>query len=437
MNMQEATQNLMRYLDASPTAFQATANARELFSNSGFTELDERESWRLEAGHGYYLVRNGSTIVAFRTGTRSPESYGFRIATAHTDSPSLKIKPGSEAVKEGALRMSVEVYGGPIYHTWVDRELALAGCVTLNIDGRTVKRLFTSNQPVAIIPNAAIHVNREINKGFAYNPQEHLKAVFSSTTEVDPPALSDFLADNLDVEPGDVLDYDIYLHDPTASAIAGLHGDLLVSGRLDNLAMCHAVIESLLRAEAAAHTQLAVLFDSEEIGSKTYQGANGSHLRDVIERITISIGDNEADSVFRTLAHSAMVSGDAAHGIHPSYAEKHDEHFKPSLNGGPVIKISAGQRYTSTAITAAVFEQICKSLSVPVQRIIARSDIPSGGTVGPEVSSRLGIPSLDIGHPIWAMHSVRETGGTSDHGYMIEAVKGFFDSDLDWSGNDR
>lgn len=422
----------MQFLDASPTAYQATHQASRLFEASGFKRLDERESWNLESGTGYFVIRNQTTIIAFRTGTDSVESAGLRIVTAHTDSPAFKLKPRSESNKNGAVRLSVEVYGGPIYHTWVDRPLAVAGSISVVVDGSPVRRIYAGPSPVAIIPNAALHLNREMNKGFAYNPQDHLKPVFIGKTEAEGFHLIEHLSRELGVEAEAIVDFDLFLCDRAPALRIGLTGDLLVSGRLDNLAMCHAAAAALCSSAGVKHTQLAVLFDNEEVGSRTYQGANSSFLRDVIERVTLATGSGSPDAVHRALASSAMVSGDAAHAVHPSYADKHDEHYQPVLNGGPVIKISAGQRYTTTAHTAGVFERICDDRSVAVQRIISRADMPSGGTVGPVVSSRLGIPSLDIGHPIWAMHSIRETGGAFDHGPMINAMTGFFESEADF-----
>jgi aspartyl aminopeptidase len=427
----DLVRRLFEFLDSSPTAYQAAAEATRRLDSAGFRKLDEREAWSLERGAGYYLMRNDSTVVAFTVGTDPVESSGFRIVTAHTDSPSFKVKRGSESAKNGLLRMSVEVYGGPIYSTWLDRELSIAGIVTLAGPDGLRRRLYASAAPTAIIPNAAIHLNREMNKGFAYNPQDHLKPVIAGLTG-DHPKLEEWVGKELGVEADSILDYDLYLADRTPASYVGFDRGLIASGRLDNLAMCSAALEALVSSAPTAHTRLAVLFDNEEVGSRTWQGADGALLRDVLERVVIADGAAERESLFRALARSVMLSGDAAHGVHPSYADKHDEHFTPTLNGGPVIKISAGQRYTTVAHTAALFELECRERAVPVQRIIARSDNASGSTVGPVVSSRLGVPSLDIGHPILAMHSLRETGGAKDHPFVVEALRGFYESSREW-----
>ena len=424
--------SLREFLDKSPTAFQAADSARGILDEAGYNELEESEQWDLEPARRYLLVRNDTTVVAFTTPPVA--AAGFRIATAHTDSPGLKIKPLSESVKNGSLRITAEVYGGPIYHTWLDRELTLAGSVVTRTENGLKRRLFAGSEPLAIIPSPAIHLNRDVNKGFEFNPQDHLRAVFTARDtdeDADGMFVRRYVGGRIGVAPDDVVDYDLYLCDLAKAAIVGRNGDMIVSGRLDNLAMCHAALTAQISAKSSAFGTLAVLFDSEEIGSRTYQGAASSLLRDCVERIVIGLGGNREDC-YRALSRSAMISGDAAHGVHPNFTDKHDEHYMPKLNGGPVIKANAGQRYTTTAFSASIYEEICRERKVPVQRIVSRSDKPSGGTVGPIVSSQLGIPSLDVGHPIWGMHSIRETGGVSDHNWVVDSLAGFFESEVSW-----
>ncbi len=442
MESDDTVRSLLEYLDRSPSAFHAAFRAASLLEQAGFGVLDEAEPWRLEPGARYVFTRNMSTLVAIRIGLSPVREAGFRIITAHTDSPAMKIKPGTESVSAGTLRMTVEVYGGPIYHTWVDRELCVAGAVVVERDGRLQRRLFEERDPLGIIPSVAIHLNRDVNKGFPHNPQDHLKVVLSASVEDDDKSASsdggfmrNYLSSKLDVAASEIVDFDLYLSDCSAAAVIGREGEMIVSGRLDNLAMCHAAVAAIERAGARAHTQIVVLFDGEEIGSRTFHGAASSLLRDVVERVvasaTASVGGS-CEDVHRALARSAMVSGDAAHAVHPSYEDKHDEHYRPRLNGGPVIKIDAGRRYTTTSYSAALFAAVCAEKDVRLQRIISRSDASPGSTVGPIVSTSLGIPAVDIGHPVWAMHSIRETGGAKDHPMVVSALTGFLESELSW-----
>ncbi len=447
-------EELLWFINNSPGPASAIQNASLHFEEAGFVRLEENQRWHLEPGNRYYLVRNGGSIVAFYLGSDPIPETGIRIATAHTDSPALKIKPASESTKGGSVRVSVEVYGGPIYHSWLDRSLGVAGEVVVRNGESLEVRSFVAERPIAVIPNLAIHLNRDVNKGFTFNPQDHLKAILSTGAGADNGAadkagdkagdkadggaaqsssvLVSYIASVLSVPAERIVDFDLYLHDAHPGEIIGTEGDMIVSGRLDNLAMCHALISALSSVSNGARTKMVVLFDSEEIGSRTLHGAGSNLLRSVVERLIASGESGAKDDLYRTLARSTLVSGDAAHAVHPSYADKHDEHYLPVINGGPVIKINAGKRYTSTAYTSAIFEELCRTNDIPVQRFIGRSDTPSGGTVGPIVSSDLGVPSVDIGHPIWAMHSIRETGGCADHGWVIRAIAAYFESETSW-----
>jgi aspartyl aminopeptidase len=428
--MGEYTDDLLEYLNASPTAFHAAKETKRRLLLTGFSELDERSSWRLEKGGLYFVTRQDASVVAFRVGRRDPVENGVRIAAAHTDSPGLRIKVDSENYRNGGLRTSVEVYGGPIMATWFDRELSVAGRVLIGNGGAMSARLFDSGVPCAVIPNLAIHLNRQVNKGVELNAQNEMRAILSvSCAENEVKGyLRRFLARELGVDPEAIGEYDLFLYPAEGARILGDARDMFMSGRIDNLGMCHAVLTALVETQGD-DTVFGVLFDSEEIGSMTWQGAHSSFLRDILQRVLLP-ERSDSESFFRALASSYLVSGDAAHAVHPNYPDKHDESFVPELNKGPVVKINAGQRYTTTAESSSLFIQMCRNLDIPVQKFIGRSDMPSGGTIGPITSSNLGIPSVDIGNPIWGMHSARETAGVKDQEHMIAALRAYLDNGL-------
>jgi aspartyl aminopeptidase len=423
----DRTEDLIRFLNASPTAYHAVEQAVSRLTNAGFIELDERDSWKLKKNTGYFVRRQGTSIIAFKTGSGNPADTSFRIVAAHTDSPGLKIKVDSENWKSGALRVTVEIYGGPIQATWFDRELSIAGRVLVGGGDGYKTELFNAVDPWAVIPNLAIHLNRDVNKGAAYNAQTQMRALLSvSVLESEVPGyLRRLLAKRMEVELASIDGYDLFLYPAEPARLVGIDKDMLMSSRIDNLGMSHAVLTALLDTKPNESTLVGALFDSEEIGSMTWQGARSWFLRDVLHRITLSTGGAN-DDFFRALAGSYMISGDAAHAVHPNYSEKHDEGYTPMLNRGPVVKIHAGQAYTTTGESDGKFVNLCRGHDIPVQRFFNRSDLPTGGTIGPVTSATLGIPSLDVGNPIWGMHSARETGGVDDQDYMTAALIVFF-----------
>lgn len=428
MSCSDSITELLEFVRRAPTSFHAAHQAAEILGSAGFRRRLETVRWNNADDGPFYVTRHGSTIAAVRPGSSPIWESGCRIAVAHTDAPALKIKPASGALRAGASRATVEVYGGPIVHTWLDRPLSAAGVVVVRGSAGAERRLFDAGDAVAVIPGIAVHLNRDLNKGFEYNTQDHLKPVFSVSEKIEgdrSAVIKRYLAGKLEVDPEDVLDFDLLLYDVNPGAVIGTHQDMISSARLDNLAMSHAILTAFTRVESAEQTNIAVLFDSEEIGSNTFQGAGSRLLRDIIER-TARCDGGDIEDAYRAVAGSYLISGDAAHAVHPNFSDKHDEHYQPRINGGPVIKISAGQRYTSTAETSVFFEEMCREHEIPVQRIISRSDVPSGGTIGPVTSTALGIPAVDVGHPIWGMHSIRETGGTADHDSMIAALTAFY-----------
>ena len=429
--MKEPTADLIRFLDASPTAYHAVAQSVARLEKAGFIELNERDKWQLDKQAGYFVRRQDSSVIFFRTGSDTPAESGYRIVAGHTDSPGLKIKVDSENWKAGGLRLTVEIYGGPIRSTWFDRELSIAGKVHIREGDRNKSLLFDAVEPYAVIPNLAIHLNRDVNKGVEYNPQTQMRAVLSVSMPENGTTgyLRRLLAQKIKVDSGLINGYDLFLYPVEHARIVGPDQDLFMSSRIDNLGMSHAALTALLERESQDATLVGALFDSEEIGSLTWQGARSSFLRDVLHRISLCAGGG-AEEFLRALAGSCLVSGDAAHAVHPNYSESHDESFAPELNGGPVVKEHTGGAYTTTGESGGRFVNLCKRNDIPVQQFFNRSDLPTGTTIGPVTSSNLGIQSVDVGNPIWGMHSARETGGVNDQYHMIAALTAFFNEGL-------
>lgn len=417
-------EDLISFLDKSPTAYHATANITEVLDRYGFKRLCEKDSWKLEPAGKYYVVRNDSAVAAFICGKESVADVGLRLIGAHTDSPSLKIKMCAEKKSGGLHKITTEVYGGPIINTWFDRDLSIAGRVMVRRDGCWKSELLDFVFPVAVLPNLAIHLNREVNKGFEFNRQNHLSPVFSDENDEENRLLNE-VASFFDVEKDDIGEADLFFYDTQKGSFTGFDSEFICSGRLDNLSMCHSILTAIAESEGRDETIVGFFFDNEEIGSATLQGAASSFPEDVISRITLGLGGDQQD-IFRVKASSIQISADGAHAVHPNFTDKHDSSYAPVINGGPAIKMSSTFRYATTAETATFFMNLCKTADVPFQKMINRSDVPSGSTIGPITSARLGIKTVDVGSPTLAMHSVRETVGTKDHYYMTEALKKFF-----------
>ncbi len=430
-----AIAGLRNFVDAAPTPFHAAESVERIFAAAGFHKLREQEPFELNSG-GTYYVRRGGAIAAFRVGTELPAVAGFRVSAAHTDSPSLKLKLGGEKNRQGAVTVPVEVYGGAILSSWLDRDLGIAGLLVVRENGGIVSRLYRSDRPVASIPNVAIHLNRSVNEGFEYNKQDHLPAIVDirpgpvrpsaqGEDSARPGVVAGYASAQIGINPADVVDADLYLFDAQPAAILGTGASFLTSGRLDNLAACYAVSRALLDASAAPSTSLAVFFNNEEIGSRTREGADSGMLSTVLERITIAL-DGGREDYHRALSRSFLVSNDAAHAVHPNFADRHDSAYAPRLNGGPVIKYNGNFRYTTTAETAGLFEELCTGCQVSVQRFVNRSDMPAGSTIGPAASSLSEMRAVDVGIPLLGMHSIRETAGVEDTADMIRVLNRFY-----------
>jgi aspartyl aminopeptidase len=428
-------ERLRHFLDNSPTAFHATEQLMQFLSSSGYKVLDERLSWDLIPGGKYLVQRNKSSLLAFEMGMGSPTDHGFRIAAAHTDSPHLKIKNLSGKVWKGLLTLGVEIYGGPILSTWLDRDLGLAGKVLLKTSRGIEEQLINPEGVQATIPNLPIHLNREVNKGVELNPQVDLRAVFpglntgefQENTNVIPgeEILSLLLKDHLPAGAA-VIDADLFLYPKEKAQFFPGTLETISSARLDNLLGCHAVAEGLEASPSSPSTKIAVFFDHEEIGSLTPQGAQGSFLGDVLGRIMGLGPQPNTEDLYRAKANSLILSVDGAHALHPNHEEKFDPYYAPVFGGGVVIKYNAGQKYATNAASSSWFQDLCSKKGIVSQRLMNRSDIPTGSTVGPFLSSNLGIPAVDIGTPMWAMHSTRETASFIDQKAAVNAVLEFY-----------
>jgi aspartyl aminopeptidase len=425
MNKQTKTdhiQSLLEFIDRSPTPFHAVQDMATTLSNNGFVELKEIDVWRLTHNKKYFLTRNDSSLIAFIVGSKP----GFKIIGAHTDSPNLRLKPQAVYAKNGYLQLGVEVYGGVLLSTWMDRDLSLAGRVILSRKKKPSTRLVRFKQALLRIPQLAIHLNRDVNKkGLVLNEQNHLPPIFSMQNKSDPDeALKKMVAVELKCKPTDIMGLELSLYDTQIGALAGAEGEFIFSSRLDNLASCHSAMHALTELTVKDPlTRVIAFYDHEEVGSETAQGAGSSFLKNVLERITLS---EKREDFLRALSNSFFISADMAHAIHPNYSDRHDSQHMPIINGGPVIKSNAGQRYATDAISSVWFESLCKKAGVPVQKFVVRSDLGCGSTIGPITAASLGIRTVDVGNPMLSMHSIREMAGAKDHELLISAFKEFF-----------
>lgn len=418
---------LLRFIDASPSPWHAAATLAEWLEEEGFQSLDERDPWGLEPSGRYYVLRDDSSLIAFIVGTDPLPEAGFRIVGAHTDSPGLRLKPNPAHAAEPMLRLGVEVYGSPILATWTDRDLSLAGRVALRGETPSVCLIDFEN-PLVRLPNLAIHMNREVNEtGLRLDRQTELPLLLATLEEESPPSQQflRLLAERLDCPPEAILSWELNVYDTHKGVFWGPEGEFIASSRLDNLASCHAAIQALLTEDEAAATRVAALFDHEEIGSESFKGAAGSLLTDSLLRIGLAL-DLGAIDYQRALAASFLISADMAHAFQPNFAASYDLEHKLTVNRGPAIKLNANLRYTTEAVSQALFIGWCEEADVPWQCYVHRSNLPCGSTIGPIASARLGIRSLDVGNPLWAMHSVRESAGVCDHAWLIQVLSRFF-----------
>lgn len=421
---------LIDFLYNSPTAYHAASSVKGMLDNDGFTELFEKDSWSLEKGKKYYLVKNDSAVIAFKVGNGDIEKDGFRIIGSHTDAPGFKIKPNAEMKSEDHyVRLNTEVYGGPILYTWFDRPLGVAGRVILKGKSplKPEVRLVNVNKPVLIIPSLAIHMNRSVNDGYAFNKQKDTLPLVGFVNEKleKEGYLISLLTKELGVNKEDILDFDLFLYEYEKGCIMGINDEFISSGKLDDQWMVFAGVKALMNSTDIDSTKVMICIDNEEIGSLTAQGAQSNFIRRTLERISIALSKN-TEEFFRALSNSLMISADLAHAVHPNLPEKHDPSNRPVLGNGPVLKIAASGSYSTEGVAAGVFESVCKEANVPMQKFVNRSDVRGGTTIGPMSAADLCIPVVDMGAPILGMHSVRELATVKDNFYTIEAFTKFF-----------
>ncbi|HUX90713.1 MAG TPA: M18 family aminopeptidase [Gallionellaceae bacterium] len=422
--------DLIKFIDASPSPWHAVHSVEQRLLAQGFTELHEAERWKLEAGGCYYVVRGGASVIAFKLGQKSLAETGFRMIGAHTDSPGLRLKTHAAHKSDGLVRLGVEIYGGPILATFTDRDLSLAGRVNIRSANGFDTRLMKFDRPLVRLPNLAIHMNREVNEqGLKLNKQTELPLLFGAADDKHSAReqFMAYLAAELDVNAKDILTYELNVFDTQQGTFWGAEQEFIANSQLDNLASCHAALTALLACDKPDATAIAAFFDHEEVGSESAAGAGGSFAADVIDRISISLElDEEAQHC--AAAKSFFISADMAHAYQPNFPHAYEPNHHVMVNAGPVIKTNSNQRYSTSADSAARFMTLCESAGVPFQHYTHRTDLGCGSTIGPIIASRLGVASVDVGSPMWAMHSLRESAGVMDVGYMIAAMKAAFKS---------
>lgn len=430
--LQDNTQfntDLRGFLSRATTPFHAVAALAEQLAEAGFVPLEEGQPWSLEAGGKYCVIRNGSSLIAFSLGSEASPAAGMRMVGAHTDSPCLMVKPQPEKQRHGYFQLGVEVYGGVLLNPWFDRDLSLAGRVAFaGPEGVLRSALVDFRRAIAVVPSLAIHLDREVNQHRSINPQTDILPVLTQLPAGERMQFRDLLAEQLRAQyPGleieQVLDYELCFYDTQAPATVGLKDEFIASARLDNLLSCFTGLEALLAADGRQST-LLVCNDHEEVGSLSTAGAQGPFLRSVLRRI---VGEETAYAGL--VDRSLMISADNAHGIHPNFADRHDDNHGPLLNAGPVIKVNANQRYATNSETAGLFRLLAQNEEVPVQTFVVRTDMACGSTIGPITAGGTGIRTLDIGVPTFGMHSIRELAGSRDAWQLARVLRRFYDFD--------
>lgn len=468
--------DLIDFLNASPTAFHAVDEAKKRLKSAGYEQVLERDDWKLQAGKKYFFTRNHSTIVAFAIGKKYVAGNGFHIVGAHTDSPCLKLKPVSKVTKAGYLEVGVQTYGGGLWHTWFDRDLTIAGRMIIR-EGKGDSasyshQLVRLEDPIMRIPTLAIHLDRGVNDGFMVNTQTHLapvlatavKAELNKTVSENGPAESEIpndgkksneipsthkqkhhslllqlLASRAGCEPGDICDFELQACDTQPSIVAGAMKEFIFSGRLDNLCMSFCSLKALVDAtisdsslEGETGVRMVALFDHEEVGSNSAQGAGSPAMLDALSRITSAFAP-DSKLLEKAIQRSFLVSADMAHALHPNYRDKHEENHQPKMHSGLVIKHNANQRYATNAVTSFIFREIAAKHNLPIQDFVVRNDMPCGSTIGPILASGVGIRTVDVGAPQLSMHSIREMCAVDDVKHSYEHFKAFFEefSNLD------
>jgi aspartyl aminopeptidase len=421
--------DLVSFLDASKTPYHAVREVAGRLTRAGFRQFREQDPWQVEPGTRGFVVRAGGSIVAFEVGAKAPADAGFVLLGAHTDSPNLRLKPQPDLTSVGYRQLAVEVYGGVLLSTWLDRDLSIAGRVVL-ADGSV--QLIDLERPLCRVPNLAIHLNRDVNSaGLLLNAQTHVLPVLG--LESQPGGLAEILSEGLKdtaasgARVEDVLGFDLCLYDTQRATFAGSRNEFLLSSRLDNLASCHAALHALLAASSNPDaTRIVALYDHEEVGSQSASGARSLFLSDLLERLARSFAPQDASALPRAIARSLLVSADMAHAVHPNYPDKHDKQHRPLLGKGPVLKVNVNQSYASDGPAVAAFTRACRAADVAPQHFSSRNDSPCGSTIGPISAARLGLRAVDVGNPMLSMHSCREMAAVADVAPMIRVLTRLF-----------
>ena len=432
MNYINVNKELFSFLDQSPNAFFAVKNMCDILEQAGMVCLYEGEPWDLEAGKGYYVTRNDSALIAFRI--PKADYTGFQIMASHCDSPVFKIKTNTEiTVDRQYVKLNVEKYGGMLCSPWLDRPLSVAGRVVLRTEEGIETRLVNIDRDLLIIPNLAIHMNRQVNDGYKFNAQVDMLPLFCEKGEESDVFLK-LIASEAGVSAEDILDTDLFLYNRMPAVSLGLNNEFISSGRLDDLQCAFASLKGFVEASPKNSAAVHCVFDNEEVGSGTKQGAASTFLKDTLRRINSAMGRTEEEYLM-SIASSFLVSADNAHAVHPNHTDKADPTNRPYLNKGIVIKYSANQKYTTDAGSGAIMRAICRQADVPCQTFSNRSDLPGGSTLGNISQSQVALNTVDIGLPQLAMHSPYETAGAKDTAYLIEAAKVLFSSSVEGRGN--
>ncbi|RUM40527.1 MAG: M18 family aminopeptidase [Desulfocapsa sp.] len=429
MSFQEYNSGLFDFLQSAVTPFHGVHYLDKILSQAGFQELQEHENWQLQSGNGYFCIRDNGSLLAWKMSANTTTSTGWKILGCHTDSPALQVKPQPLKSQNSYTQLGVEVYGGPILATWFDRDLGIAGRVALRDQGDTpLMKLIDFKRPVAMIPNLAIHLNREVNEKNSIKRQKQLLPLLCQTAD-DGISFTKLLRHQLkkehpDSNPKEILAFDLFCYDTQPPQLTGLHKEFIAGGRLDNLISCFVGIKSMIQKQNEGNC-LLLCSNHEEIGSSSVAGAQGNFLSSVLARLLPDHTDRAC-----ALNKSLCISMDNAHALHPNFSEKYDPQHLPLLNHGPVIKYNANQRYATTSRSAAFFKNLCLDANVPVQEFVMQNDLSCGSTIGPVMASSFGIQTVDVGVPSLAMHSIRETTGTKDPYLLAQAIDLFLSRPL-------
>lgn len=425
-----ATRALLSFIGASPTAFHAVEQITSMLDKAGFTRLSEHSSDAITLGGSYYITRNGSSLIAFTLPDSLP--VGFMITASHSDSPMFKLKLSYELESGGMLKLDTERYGGTILSTWLDRPLSLAGRAVVRTKDGIASRTVDLDRDLALIPNTAIHLNRSVNDGYRYDLARDLFPLIGDAG--DKGKLKEIISDAVGCSPDNLLNCDLYLYNRTPGTVFGLDDEYFASPRIDNLQSAYATLKGFLSSTASKHAKVYCIFDNEETGSTSRQGAASPFLKDLLTRVAEALSLTSAE-LNRLLASSMMLSADNGHALHPNHPELSDPLNAPRMNGGVLIKFNANQKYTTDALSASIFEEICRKANVPIQTYANRSDLPGGSTLGNISSTQVALNTVDIGLAQLAMHSAYETAGCADTLYMIRAVEAFYSTDLRMDGD--